>query len=100
MPGESARHVGFWARVAASAVDTETGAPATFPQWIVRYLGYFASILPLDVGLLWVAFDRKKQVWHDKLAGTVVIRADRRKGLQLGCWFRNEDARAIGANDE
>jgi len=26
------------------------------------------------LGLVWVAFDRRKQGWHDKLAGTVVIR--------------------------
>jgi uncharacterized RDD family membrane protein YckC len=29
--------------------------------------------------LLWVAFDRRKQGWHDKMAGTVVIRP-RREG--------------------
>ncbi|MDX1512295.1 MAG: RDD family protein, partial [Gammaproteobacteria bacterium] len=23
---------------------------------------------------LWIAFDKRKQGWHDKLAGTVVIR--------------------------
>jgi uncharacterized RDD family membrane protein YckC len=29
------------------------------------------------MGLLWVAFDPRKQGWHDKLAGTVVIRSRR-----------------------
>ena len=32
------------------------------------------------VGLIWVAFDRRKQGWHDMLAGTVVIRGPRRGG--------------------
>ena len=29
--------------------------------------------LPLWIGILWVAFDKKKQGWHDKLANTVVV---------------------------
>jgi uncharacterized RDD family membrane protein YckC len=28
----------------------------------------------LGLGLIWVAFDPKKQGWHDKLAGTIVVR--------------------------
>jgi hypothetical protein len=27
----------------------------------------------LSIGFLWVAFDKKRQGWHDKLAGTVVV---------------------------
>ena len=30
--------------------------------------------IPLFMGLVWVAFDKRKQGWHDKLAGTVVVR--------------------------
>jgi uncharacterized RDD family membrane protein YckC len=29
---------------------------------------------PLFAGIIWVAFDRRKQGWHDKLADTVVVR--------------------------
>jgi uncharacterized RDD family membrane protein YckC len=29
---------------------------------------------PLMLGIIWVAFDKRKQGWHDKLAGTVVVR--------------------------
>jgi uncharacterized RDD family membrane protein YckC len=35
------------------------------------------SIIPFGLGLLWVAFDSRKQGWHDKLAHTLVVR-DRR----------------------
>jgi uncharacterized RDD family membrane protein YckC len=42
----------------------------------IRYLGYILSALPLGLGFLWIAFDRRKQGWHDKLAGTVVIMQD------------------------
>ena len=32
------------------------------------------AIFALGVGFLWVAFDPRKQGWHDKMAGTLVIR--------------------------
>jgi len=59
--------------ISAVIVDAKTfGKPSTL-QLIIRYLGYYISILPFMLGLFWVAFDRRKQGWHDKLAGTVVI---------------------------
>ena len=30
--------------------------------------------LPLFLGLIWVGLDQKKQGWHDKLAGTLVVK--------------------------
>ncbi len=48
--------------------------PLSNGQAIGRYLAYYVSSIPLGLGLLWVAFDRRKQGWHDKLAGTFVIR--------------------------
>lgn len=54
-------------------VDAKTGEALSTPQAIGRYLGYYVSIIPLFLGLIWVAFDKKKQGFHDKLAGTVVI---------------------------
>ena len=55
-------------------VDAATGKSLTPGQGIGRYFAYFVSIVPLCLGLIWVAFDRRKQGWHDKLANTVVIR--------------------------
>lgn len=44
-------------------------------QIIIRHLfGYFVSILPISLGLLWIIWDKKQQGWHDKLANTLVIR--------------------------
>jgi len=60
--------------VSARVVDAKTGDTMTVGQSIGRYLAYFVSTIPLGLGLIWVAFDPKKQGWHDKLAGTVVIR--------------------------
>ena len=57
----------------ARIVDAQTlGAPST-GQLIGRYFAYILSILPLMLGFLWIAFDRRKQGFHDKLARTVVI---------------------------
>jgi len=39
----------------------------------LRWVSYFISALPLYIGFVWAAFDGKKQAWHDKIAGTVVI---------------------------
>ncbi|MEI6516475.1 MAG: RDD family protein [bacterium] len=73
----------FWIRkqatpgkmaISAIIVDAVTGNKPTTRQLIVRYFAYFLSTIPLGLGLLWVAFDKRKQGWHDKLAGTVVIR--------------------------
>jgi len=59
--------------VHARVVDARTFQPPGTGQLIIRYLGYFVATVPFCLGLLWVAFDKRKQGWHDKLAGTVVI---------------------------
>ncbi|BCV67034.1 hypothetical protein TUM17387_23930 [Shewanella carassii] len=56
-------------------VDAKTLQKPSIIRLIVRYLGYIPSSLVLGLGYLWVAFDPRKQGWHDKLAGTLVIRA-------------------------
>jgi len=61
----------------ARIVDAATGDPPTRSQAIRRYLGYYVSLLGLGLGFLWVVWDMRKQGWHDKLAGTVVIRPRR-----------------------
>jgi uncharacterized RDD family membrane protein YckC len=33
------------------------------------------------LGFVWVVFDSERQSWHDKIAGTVVVRAA--KGVSL-----------------
>lgn len=58
-------------------MDAATGAGLTKGQAIGRYAAYYLSALPFLLGILWVAFDSRKQGWHDKLAGTVVVH-DRR----------------------
>lgn len=63
--------------VSARIVDARTGNQPSNAQFIGRYFAYYVSLFPLGLGFLWVAFDRRKQGWHDKLAGTVVVRQSR-----------------------
>ena len=58
----------------AKIVDAKTGHPPSVGQCIGRYLSYLLSAIPFFAGMVWVAFDGRKQGWHDKLAGTVVVR--------------------------
>jgi uncharacterized RDD family membrane protein YckC len=61
--------------IGAKIVDEKTGGKPSTGQLIGRYLGYYVSILPLMLGIIWVAFDARKQGFHDKLAGTLVVRS-------------------------
>jgi len=55
-------------------IDLETGLRPKPGQFMRRFFGLYLAALPLGLGLLWVAFSPKKQGWHDKLAGTAVVR--------------------------
>ena len=59
---------------AARVVDAKTGGTPTWGQLIGRYLAMFLSAIALGLGFVWIGIDDRKQGWHDKLAGTVVIR--------------------------
>lgn len=51
------------------------GEPLTYGTAFVRYLGYIVSSIPLGLGFLWIIWDPQKQGFHDKIAGTVVVRS-------------------------
>lgn len=59
----------------AIIIDEKTAGPPSIWQHCGRYLAYFVSLLPFGLGFVWIAFDNKKQGWHDKMAGTLVVRA-------------------------
>jgi uncharacterized RDD family membrane protein YckC len=60
--------------IRATIVDARTGLQPSKGQFILRYFAYYLSAIPLGLGFLWIARDPRKQGWHDKLAGTVVVR--------------------------
>jgi uncharacterized RDD family membrane protein YckC len=70
--------------MSARVVDADSGDSLSPGQAVLRYFGYILSALPFGVGFLWVGLDRKKQGWHDKLAGTVVIRPAGSERVRFG----------------
>jgi uncharacterized RDD family membrane protein YckC len=48
---------------------------------IVRAMGCFLSLFAVGLGFIWIAIDDDKQSWHDKIAGTLVVRLP--KGVPL-----------------
>ncbi len=59
------------------------GQPITFPVGLVRGLAAALSIVVLFLGFFAIAWDPDRQAWHDKIAGTVVLRLPR--GTPLIC---------------
>jgi uncharacterized RDD family membrane protein YckC len=55
--------------------------PVDWMTAVVRALACFISLIALGLGFIWIAFDPEKQGWHDKIAGTVVVRLP--KGVSL-----------------
>ena len=77
--------LGFWRYCGATPgkiavglkiVDAASGGPPTLGRLVLRFFAYFVSALPLYLGFLWAAFDRRKQGWHDKIARTIVINSE------------------------
>ena len=50
--------------------------PISWGKAILRYIGYIISGLVLLIGFIWIAFDARRQGWHDKIAGTYVVRKE------------------------
>lgn len=75
--------IGFWIAMQATpgkmalglvVVDAKTGQPASAGKYVLRFLGYIVSTIVLFLGFIWVAFNPRKQGWHDLIAGTVVVK--------------------------
>lgn len=57
-------------------VHRQSGAAPGFGTMFLREIvGRFVSGLIFGLGYLWALFDKNGQAWHDKLAGTVVLKA-------------------------
>jgi uncharacterized RDD family membrane protein YckC len=56
-------------------VQRTDGTPLTVTGAIVRYVGLLVSFFVVLLGVIWIIFDPQKQGWHDKIAGTYVVRA-------------------------
>lgn len=51
------------------------GKPPSVWRAFARYFGFIVSAIALGLGFVWVLFDRQRQGWFDKIAGTYVVYA-------------------------
>jgi uncharacterized RDD family membrane protein YckC len=59
--------------------------PMEWSTGVIRYIGYIVSYIVFGLGFLWVAWDAKKQGWHDKIANTVVVqKSEESRALVMG----------------
>ena len=56
-------------------VDASSGTAPGSARLALRFAAAVA-LAPLALGFLWIAVDRRKQGWHDKIARTVVINSE------------------------
>lgn len=55
-------------------VRVDSGERVDVVTGFLRYVGLIISFVVILLGVIWVAFDSRKQGWHDKLAKTLVVR--------------------------
>jgi uncharacterized RDD family membrane protein YckC len=61
--------------VGEKVVDSHSGGNPGFVRMLLReVIGKFVSGLFLGLGFCWATWDKDNQAWHDKIAGTVVVR--------------------------
>jgi uncharacterized RDD family membrane protein YckC len=78
-------HVAFWAWkgttiggiVVGLRVVRTQGTELRFVDALVRGLGSVFSIVALGIGCFWMLQDPERQMWHDKIAGTLVVKVPR-----------------------
>jgi len=55
-------------------IISDEGNSIGFWQSFVRWIGYYISASFFFLGFVWSIFDRSSQSWHDKIAGTYVVK--------------------------
>lgn len=80
-----AYHIGFWTWKGTTVggiicqlrVVRVDGAPLGFADALVRGLSSIFSLAVLGLGGLWILRDPERQAWHDRIAGTYVVKVPR-----------------------
>ncbi len=54
-------------------VSLNGGGSIGFGRAFIRYIGRIVSTIPIFLGYFWMLWDKEKQTWHDKFAGSVVV---------------------------
>jgi uncharacterized RDD family membrane protein YckC len=61
--------------IGTRVVRKSNGGPLGFGLALGRTFARFADSFTLGLGLLWAAWDPEHQTFHDKIAGTLVVRS-------------------------
>jgi uncharacterized RDD family membrane protein YckC len=80
-----AYHIGFWTWKSTTVggiicqlrVVRVDGARLRFVDALVRGLSSIFSLAVVGIGCLWILRDPERQAWHDKIAGTYVVKVPR-----------------------
>jgi uncharacterized RDD family membrane protein YckC len=56
-------------------VNAADGRNISIARALLRFIGYLVAVIPFAIGLIWAAFNPEKQGWHDRIAGTFVVRS-------------------------
>ena len=72
-------------------VDTEGRNPGVAVAIPREMIGRFVATITLGIGLAWSVLDPRRQGWHDKIAGTLVINTPNEGGIGfMRRWFKIE----------
>ena len=77
-----AYHVGLWTwkqttlggMICQLRLVRTDGAPLSFADALIRGLAGIVSLAVFFIGALWMLRDPESQTWHDKIAGTYVVK--------------------------
>lgn len=78
-------HIAFWTWKSTTVggiicqirVVRVDGTPLRFADALVRALASIFSLIVAGIGCLWILKDPERQAWHDKIAGTYVVKVPR-----------------------
>jgi len=84
-----AYHIGMWTWkgttiggiVCSLKVVREDGRPLDFTVALVRSLAAVFSFVALGLGFFWAGWSPERQSWHDKIAGTVIVKVPKSMSL-------------------
>lgn len=61
--------------VEVKLIRTDGVEPVGYKKGFFRWIGMEISGMVLFLGYVWILIDKKRQGWHDKIAGTYVVKA-------------------------
>lgn len=83
-------HLAFWGWkgttlggiICSLRIVRSSRGPLRFVDAVVRSLSAIFSVVALGIGYFWMISDAERQTWHDKIAGTFVVKLPRELVLE------------------